>query len=93
MKLMERTKYLEPNFSSYVAPLVRYLVAKYKLGSSAPASICFSFKLSNFSGSVMSGINPNGNWNHIRGGMDVVVEEEQLETAVIEGADAYLDPK
>ena len=85
MKLMERTKYLEPNFSSYVAPLVKYLVAKYKLGSSAPAS--------NFSGSVMSGRNPNGNWNHIRGGMDVVVEEEQLETAVIEGADPYLDPK
>ena len=45
MKTMERTKYLEPNYSTYISPLVKYLVQKYKLMSAGVTS--------NISGSAM----------------------------------------
>lgn len=73
MRLMERTKYLEPHFSLYVLPIAKYLSAKFKLCGSA---------VSSYSSSQVSGNNNresvNGaNWKQYpAGGMDVVLEEE-----------------
>jgi hypothetical protein len=60
MRAMERTKYLEPNFSTYFSPLVKYLATKYKLMSA----------VSNISGFMVSS---QANWK--KRAMDVVVEE------------------
>jgi hypothetical protein len=62
MRAMERTKYLEPNYSTYFSPLVKYLATKYKLMSA----------VSNISGFM---VGSQANWK--LNAMDVVVEEQE----------------
>lgn len=64
MRAMERTKYLEPNYSTYFSPLVKYLATKYKLMSA----------VSNISGFM---VGSQANWKNKA--MDVVVEEQEMD--------------
>lgn len=68
MRLLERSKYLEPFFSQYFSPLVKYAASKHKLAS-AP--------LSNFSAAQPA--RPSHKILTTNPGMDVVYEEDDLD--------------
>ena len=42
MKLMEKTKYLEPHFSFFIAPIAQYMMNKYRLGAGATSINSYS---------------------------------------------------
>ncbi len=73
MRLLERSKYLEPFFSQFISPLVKYVASKHKLGSTP---------LSNISAAQPT---PNKLLNHgpVVGGMDVVYEEDDQDPLLI----------
>jgi hypothetical protein len=39
MRLLERSKYMEPFFSQHISPLVKYAATKHKLGSTPLSNI------------------------------------------------------
>ena len=39
MKIMERTKYLEPHFTHFIVPIVKYAITKFKLGGGDNSAI------------------------------------------------------
>ena len=66
---MEKNKYLEPHFSKYVAPIVKYCIQRYNLGSSV-------FTVSN----ITAGINDNHSAM-----MDIVPEQDLESTKKFKG--------